>query len=150
MRGTTSTRIRIETVASSASTTAKVAAVIQRGGNFLSGSFTNPVWAEDCAGRATVCLTRAISYTVLISPLEMMGMFGMAQVIGAKSLGINVLTDRDTWWPPPKLKMTQEQIIASWSLDDIPDWSAVPLATAFQTAAEHLPATTDKSKIRQR
>ena len=142
-------KIRIETVASSASTTAKVAAVIQRGGNFLSGSFTDPVWAEDCAGRATVCLTRAISYTVLISPLEMMGMFGMAQVIGAKSLGINVLTERDTWWPPPKLKLTQEQIIASWSLDDIPDWSAVPLAIAFQTAAEHLPSTTDKSKIRK-
>ena len=107
------------------------------------------MWAEDCAGRATVCLTRAISYTVLISPLEMLGMFGMAQVIGAKSLGINMLTDRDTWWPPPKLKLTQEQIIDSWSLDDIPDWSAVPLAIAFQTAAEHLPATTDKSKIRK-
>ena len=56
-------KIRIETVASSASTTAKVAAVIQRGGSFLSGSFTDPIWAEDCAGRATVCLTRAISYT---------------------------------------------------------------------------------------
>ena len=84
-------KIRVETVASSASTTAKVAAVIQRGGSFLSGSFTDPIWAEDCAGRATVCLTRSISYTVLISPLEMMGMFGMAQVIGAKSLGINVL-----------------------------------------------------------
>ena len=89
-------------VTSSASTTAKVAAVIRRGGNFLSGSFTDPVWAEDCAGRATVCLTRAISYKVLISPLEIMGLFGMAQVIGAKSLGMNVLTDRDTWWPPPQ------------------------------------------------
>ena len=32
-------KIRIETVASSASTTAKVAAVIQSGGSFLSGSF---------------------------------------------------------------------------------------------------------------
>ena len=72
-------KVRIETVASSASTTAKVAAVIQRGGSFLSGSFDDPVWAEDCAGRATVCLTRSISYTVLISPLEMKGMFGMAQ-----------------------------------------------------------------------
>ena len=58
-------QIRIETVASSASTTAKVAAVIQRGGCFLSGSFSDPIWAEDCAGRATVCLTRSISYTVL-------------------------------------------------------------------------------------
>ena len=142
-------KIRIETVASSASTTAKVAAVIQRGGCFLSGSFTDPVWAEDCAGRATVCLTRAISYTVLISPLEMMGMFGMAQVIGAKSLGINVLTDKDTKWPPPRLTMTQQQIVDSWSLDVNPDWSTVPLAIAFQAAGEHLPATDDKSKIRK-
>ena len=107
------------------------------------------MWAEDCAGSTTVCLNSAISYTVLISPLEMMGMFGMAQVIGAKSLCINVLTDRDTWWPPPRLTMTQEQIIASWSLDEIPAWSAVPLAIAFQAAAEHLPATNDKSKIRK-
>ena len=142
-------KIRIETVASSASTTAKVAAVIQRGGCFLSGSFTDPVWAEDCAGRATVCLTRAVSYTVLISPLEMMGMFGMAQVIGARSLGINVLTDKDTKWPPPRLTKTQLQIIDSWSLDVAPAWSTVPLAIAFQVAGEHLPATDDKSKIRK-
>ena len=92
--------------------------VIQRGGSFLSGSFRDPIWAEDCAGRATVCLTRSISYTVLISPLEMMGMFGMAQVIGAKSLGINVLTDKDTKWPPPKLTMTQQQIIETPAIDD--------------------------------
>ena len=45
--------------------------------------------------------------------------------------------------------MTQEQIIASWSLDEIPAWSAVPLTIAFQAAAEHLPATNDKSKIRK-
>ena len=73
----------------------------------------------------------------------------MAQVIGAKSLGVNVLTDKDTWWPAPKLSMTQEQIISSWSLDDIPAWSEVPLAIAFQAAGEHLPATADKSKIRK-
>ena len=84
--------IRIDTVASSASTTAKVAAVVQRGGSFLSGSFTDLVWAEDCAGRATVCLTRSTSYTVLISPPEMKGLIGMAQVIGAKTLGISLLT----------------------------------------------------------
>ena len=142
-------KIRIETVASSASTTAKVAAVIQRGGSFLSGSFSNRVWAEDCAGRATVCLTRSVSYTVLVSPLEMMGMFGMAQVIGAKSLGVNVLTDKDTKWPPPKVGMSQQQIIDSWSLDSKPAWSDVPLSIVFQAAGEHLPVTDDKSKVRK-
>ena len=86
--------VRVDTVASSASTTAKVAAVIQRGGSFLAGSFTDMAWAEDCAGRATVCLTRSMSYTSLISPLEMRGLFGMAQVIGAKSLGVILITDK--------------------------------------------------------
>ena len=33
--------VRCDTVASSASTTARVAAVVQRGGSFLSGSFVN-------------------------------------------------------------------------------------------------------------
>ena len=79
----------------------------------------------------------------------MMGMFGMAQVIGARSLGINVLTDKDTKWPPPKLTKTQRQIIDSWSLDVAPAWSTVPLAIAFQVAGEHLSATDDKSKIRK-
>ena len=79
----------------------------------------------------------------------MMGMFGMAQVIGARSLGINVLTDKDTKWPPPKLTKTQRQIIDSWSLDVAPAWSTVPLAIAFQVASEHLPATDDKSKMRK-
>ena len=61
-------QVRCGTVASSASTTAKVAAVIQRGGSFLSGSFINMAWAEGCAGRSTVCLTRSISYTSLMPP----------------------------------------------------------------------------------
>ena len=143
-------KVRIETVAPSASTTAKVAAVIQRGGSFLSGSFSDPILAEDCAGRATVCLTRSVSYTVLISPLEMKGMFGMAQVIGAKSHGINVLTDRDTKWPPPKVGMSQREIIDGWSLDVKPAWTSIPLSIAFQAAGEHLPVKEDKSKVRKR
>ena len=34
---------------------------------------------EDCYGRATVALTRAIEHTYIVSPLDMAGMIGMAQ-----------------------------------------------------------------------
>ena len=101
--------VRIDTVASSASTTAKVAAVIQRGGSFLSGSFTGMAWAEDGAGRSTVCLTRSMSYTSLVSPLEMEGLFGMAQVIGAKTLGVVLVTDRYNHWDAPTLDASDQQ-----------------------------------------
>ena len=73
----------------------------------------------------------------------------MAQVIGAKSLGISVLTDKDTKWPPPKVEKSQQEIIDSWSLDTQPAWSAIPLSIAFQAAGEHLPVTDDKSKVRK-
>ena len=73
-----------------------------------------------------------------------MGMFGMAEVIGAESLGINVLTDTDTKWPPPKVEQSQQEIIDSWSLDAKPAWSAIPLSIAFQAAGEQLPVTDDK------
>ena len=36
-----------------------------------------------------------------MSPLEMKGFFGMAQVIGAKSLGVVLLTSAFDDWPPP-------------------------------------------------
>ena len=37
---------------------------------------------EDCYGRATVALTRAIEHTYIVSPLDMAGMIGMAQTLG--------------------------------------------------------------------
>ena len=36
---------------------------------------------EDCLGRITVGLTRSKTLTLLVSPLDMMGLIGMAQVI---------------------------------------------------------------------
>ena len=96
-----------------------------------------------------MCLPRSVSYAVLISPLEMMGMFGMAQVIRARTHGINVLTDKDTKWLPPTVGMSQQEIIDSWSLDSKPAWSAIPLSIAYQAAGEHLPVTDDKSKVRK-
>ena len=127
-------KVRCDTVASSASTTARVAAVIQRGGFFLSGSFVNKSWAEDAAGRSTVCLTRSISYTALISPIEMMGMFGMAQVIGAKTYGVQILPPEPVPWSPPLivLNRTDEELMQKWSINQPPQWADIPLAIRYQ------------------
>ena len=37
---------------------------------------------EDCLGRITVGLTRSKSLTLVVSPLDMMGLIGMAQDVG--------------------------------------------------------------------
>ena len=48
---------------------------------------------EDCLGRITVAvgLTRSKSLTLLVSPLDMMGLIGMAQVIATIAYGIQGL-----------------------------------------------------------
>ena len=76
-------------------------------------------------------------------------MFGMAQVIGAKSPDINVLTEKDTKWPPSEVGMFQQEIIDSWSLDAEPQWTDILLSIAFQAAGGHLPVTDDKSMVRK-
>jgi len=38
---------------------------------------------EDCLDRITVGLTRSKSLTMIVSPIDMMGLIGMAQVLGA-------------------------------------------------------------------
>ena len=51
---------------------------------------------EDCYGRATVALTRAIQHTYIVSPLDMAGMTGMAQTLGVALTGIIPLSWTDT------------------------------------------------------
>ena len=77
--------LRVETIANSAGGTAQVSIVAQPSIGFLNtkyysnGSPTEDT--EDCLGRITVGLTRSKSLTLLVSPLDMMGLMGMAQVI---------------------------------------------------------------------
>ena len=77
--------MRVETIANSAGGTAAVAMVAQPSTGFLNvryqpdGSPTED--AEDCLGRITVGLTRSKSLTLVVSPLDMMGLIGMAQVL---------------------------------------------------------------------
>ena len=69
--------------------------VAQPSTGFLNGSFYpdgSPTEdTEDCLGRITVRLTRSKSLTLLASPLDMMGLMGMAQVIAAIAYGIQGL-----------------------------------------------------------
>ena len=57
---------------------------------------------EDCLGRITVSLTRSKSLTLLVSPLDMMGLIGMAQVIATIAHGIQGLRRGITTWDWPK------------------------------------------------
>ena len=123
--------------------------MIQRGGSFLSGSFTDLAWAEDCAGRATVCLTRSMSYTSLISPLEMKGLFGMAQVIGAKTLGVMLVTDKYNHWDAPQPETSDQEHMRQWSLSIPPHWSEIPLAIAHQTKSSDDSSESRKRKTSQ-
>ena len=75
--------IRVSTVPSAAGTTVRIAVVVQTGCGFLSGGRRNATMdgKEDSYGRATVALTRAIQYTYILSPVDMAGLVGMAQVL---------------------------------------------------------------------
>ena len=46
---------------------------------------------EDCLGRITVGLTRSKSLTIVVSPLDMIGLIGMAQVLATLAYGIKGL-----------------------------------------------------------
>ena len=49
---------------------------------------------EDCFGRATVALTRAIRHTYIVSPIDMAGMIGMAQTLAVYHYGYHTLKNR--------------------------------------------------------
>ena len=94
--------LRVETIANSAGGTAQVSIVAQPSIGFLNtkyysnGSPTEDT--EDCLGRITVGLTRSKSLTLLVSPLDMMGLMGMAQVIATIAYGIGGLRRGETTW----------------------------------------------------
>ena len=132
--------LRVETIANSAGGTAQVSIVAQPSIGFLNtkyysnGSPTEDT--EDCLGRITVGLTRSKSLTVLVSPLEMMGLMGMAQVIATIAYGIRGLRRGETTWRWPDFNPdpVQENLaqLSRWSLNSAPTWEFPPLAIANQ------------------
>ena len=130
--------LRVETIANSASGTAAVAIVAQPSTGFLNVRF-NPDGSptedtEDCLGRITVGLTRSKSTTLIVSPLDMMGLIGMAQVLATIAYGIQGLRRGvSTWsWPDFNANLEQENAkqMERWSLDKAPGWAFPPLAIA--------------------
>ena len=126
--------LRVETIANSAGGTAEVAIVAQPSTGFLNtrfypdGSPTEDT--EDCLGRITVGLTRSKSLTLLVSPLDMMGLIGMAQVVATIAYGIQGLRRGETTWDWPKFNANPEQEnleqMRRWSLNTAPSWSYPP------------------------
>ena len=132
--------LRVETIANSAGGTAQVSIVAQPSIGFLNtkyysnGSPTEDT--EDCLGRITVGLTRSKSLTLLVSPLDMMGLMGMAQVIATIAYGIRGLRRGETTWRWPDFDPdpVQENLaqLSRWSLNSAPTWEFPPLAIANQ------------------
>ena len=59
----------------------------------------------------------------------------MAQVIGAKTLGVVLLTDKYERWKAPKLTMSDHEHMDSWFINGVPHWTDIPLAIVYQTKA---------------
>ena len=92
--------------------------------------------AEDCLGRITVGLTRSKSLTVLVSPLDMIRLMGMTQVIATIACGIRGLRRGETTWRWPDFDPdpVQENLaqLSRWSLNSAPTWEFPLLAIANQ------------------
>ena len=132
--------LRVETIANSAGGTAAVGMVAQPSTGFLNGRFLpdgSPTDdTEDCLGRIAVGLTRSKSLTIIVSPLDMMGLIGMAQVLATLAYGITGLRRGETTWDWPSFDEDPQQANESqmdrWSLEQAPSWTVPPLAIANQ------------------
>ena len=134
IKKTFSRTLRVETIANSAGGTAAVAMVAQPSTGFLNGHFYadgSPTEdTEDCLGRITVGLARSKSLTIVVSPLDMIGLIGMAQVLATLAYGIKGLRRgiSTSDWPyfhdDPQQENTSQ--MERWSLNQAPTWTAPP------------------------
>ena len=130
--------LRVESIANSAGGTAAVAMVAQPSTGFLNGRFLpggSPTEdTEDCLGRITVGLTRSKSLTITVSPIDMMGLIGMAQVLATLAYGIKGLRRGVTTWDWPYFlddpQQKNDSQMERWSLNQTPSWAVPPLAIA--------------------
>ena len=91
-------KIKIQSVASSAGGTAMMAMVAQPYRGHLNGNVKDEFDMEECYARATVAGTQAQSLTVIVSPLDMQGMIGMMQVLARRAHTIHeVYRGNDNW-----------------------------------------------------
>ena len=72
---------------------------------------------EDCFGRATVALTRAIRHTYIVSPIDMAGMIGMAQTLAVYHYGYYTLKNRLVQYHEPKRVPSDAEAVLEWGLN---------------------------------
>ena len=108
--------LRIATTSSAAGATARIAVVVQTGCGFLSGGRRGASMEdkEDCFGRATVALTRAIKHTYIVSPIDMAGLIGMAQTLAVYHYGYYALKDRLVQFHEPKHVPSDAEAVLEW------------------------------------
>ena len=132
---------RVETTANSAGGTAQVSIVAQPSIGFLHTKYYSNGFptkdTEHCLGRITVGLTRSKPLTLLVSPLDMMELLGMAQVIATIAYGIRGLRRGETTWRWPDFDPdpVQENLaqLSRWSLNSAPTWEFPPLQSPINT-----------------
>ena len=112
-------RLRITTTSSAAGATARIAVIVQTGCGFLSGGRRGASAddREDCYGRATVALTRAIQHTYVVSPLDMSGMIGMAQTLAVYHYGYYTLKAGQIHSHESAIVPSDAAAVLEWNLD---------------------------------
>ena len=132
------TKIKIQSVASSAGGTAMMAMVAQPYRGHLNDNVNDEFDMEECYARATVAGTRAQSLTVIVSPLDMQGMIGMMQVLAGRAHTIHeVYRGGDNWQMPqldgPQVEQSNAEV-QSWRISHAGTWAEQtlpPLAIGF-------------------
>jgi len=111
--------LRIATTSSAAPATARIAVVVQTGCGFLSGGRRGASMEdrEDCFGRATVALTRAIKHTYIVSLIDMAGMIGMAQTLAVYHYRYYTLKNRCAQYHEPKRVPSDAEAVLEWGLN---------------------------------
>ena len=96
--------VAFNSVASSAGSIATMAVLVQSATGHLNGWPSYPFDQEECYARATVAATRSQSLTVIVSPLDMMGIMGMIQVLAARAHPIQEVFQITSNWTMPELR----------------------------------------------
>ena len=102
--------IAINSVASSAGSTATMAVLVQSATGHLNGWPSNPFDQEECYARATVAATRSQSLTVILSQIDMMGIMGMVQVLAARARPVQEVYQATSNWTMPELCAGETQL----------------------------------------
>lgn len=127
--------VQVQTIASSASSSAAVGVAIQPTIGFLNKSFRNPERSEDNYGRYTVANTRAMALSLVVSPLDNSGLIGMTQTLGVWFYGVFILHKAYCNFRLPA-RMEDDDMVKRLSVNQAPSWSDIPLAVRYTEEVE--------------